>query len=117
MAKYKVYKHMVSGYEAIKNGISWPGFFFIWAWAFLKKLWIHGLLLLVAGSLISFFGFLLAQRGDDSSVITGLVLLLLPNIITGILGNFWLRKSMLQKGYVLVATAKAKSPDDALSKL
>ena len=116
MAKYKVYKHRVSGYEAIKNGISWPGFFFIWAWAFLKKLWIHGLLILVAGSLISFFGYLLVQ-GDDSNAIPGLVLIFLPNIITGILGNSWLGKSMLQKGYVLVATTKAKSTDDALSKL
>jgi len=39
MKVFKVYKHPVSGYEAVKVGFSWPGFFWIVTWLLWKRLW------------------------------------------------------------------------------
>ena len=30
MKQYTVFQHPTSGYEAVKNGWSWPAFFFTW---------------------------------------------------------------------------------------
>ena len=47
MRTFDVYKHRTQGYEAVKQGFSWPAFFFTRIWAFVKKLWLHGIVGLV----------------------------------------------------------------------
>jgi len=38
MKMYDIYTSDLGGTEAVKKGWSWPGFFFTWIWAFVKKL-------------------------------------------------------------------------------
>ena len=39
MKTFKVYEHEIYGYEAVKQGFSWPALFFGFIWALVKKLW------------------------------------------------------------------------------
>jgi len=45
---FKVFKHPVYGFQAIKTGWSWPAFLFDWIWAFAKKLWLVGFWIFMA---------------------------------------------------------------------
>ena len=48
MKTFKIYEHPAGNREAVKQGWSWPGFFFGPIWAFVKKMWgLGGVLLLV----------------------------------------------------------------------
>ena len=38
MKKYQIFKNNVDQYEAVKQGWSWPGFFFTWIWCYVKKI-------------------------------------------------------------------------------
>ena len=70
MHKYNVYKHPIIGYEAIKQGFSWPGFFFTWIWAFVKKLWADGVILLLVTVILQGLGQVVWARPDgDAPVI------------------------------------------------
>ena len=33
MRAYQVFKHPEKGFKAVKDGFSWPGFFFTWLWS------------------------------------------------------------------------------------
>ena len=39
MKQYKIFKHPLGKIEAVKQGWSWPAFFFNWIWALVKKMW------------------------------------------------------------------------------
>ncbi|MCY4487204.1 MAG: DUF2628 domain-containing protein [Deltaproteobacteria bacterium] len=49
MKKFSILRHATSGYEVVKNGWSWPAFFFTWIWAFVKKLWLIGVIVFLFG--------------------------------------------------------------------
>ena len=39
MKTYKIFKNPTGQYEAVKQGWSWPAFFFGGIWACVKKIW------------------------------------------------------------------------------
>ena len=39
MKVYKIFKDSIGQYEAVKQGWSWPAFFFEGIWACVKKIW------------------------------------------------------------------------------
>ena len=39
MKEYKVFKHPIGKIETVKQGWSWPAFFFNWIWALIKRMW------------------------------------------------------------------------------
>ena len=43
MKQYKVFKHPAGSIEAVKQGWSWPAFFFSFIWAMVKKMWGLGI--------------------------------------------------------------------------
>jgi hypothetical protein len=45
MKTFKVFRHPTLGFQAVKEGFSWPGFFFGPIWAFAKKLWGYAFLI------------------------------------------------------------------------
>ena len=59
----------------IKDGFSWPGFFFVFIWLFYKRLWLQGIILLV----IFFPGNLLAM------------------FAVGFDGNYWIENQLKKK--------------------
>ena len=49
MKSYRIFKHPAGHIEAVKQGWSWPGLFFTFIWAFIKRLWaVGGVVLAVA---------------------------------------------------------------------
>ena len=112
MNKYNAYKHPVYGWVVVKQGFSWPGFFFTWIWAFVKRLWIHGTILLIITIVISSFAFDVTK-----SALIEATLLVLPGLITGFFGNPWRRKSYAKRGFRSSYPVDARSADDALAKV
>ncbi|MEM0111894.1 MAG: DUF2628 domain-containing protein, partial [Candidatus Parvarchaeota archaeon] len=47
MKTYNIYKHPLGDIKAVKVGWSWPAFFFTWIWAFVKGLYVVGVILLI----------------------------------------------------------------------
>ncbi len=125
MSEYKVYKHSVQGYEAIKTGFSWPALLFIWIWAFIKKLWVHGAILIFATML----GQIILVNVNDwtrgnydipmiVNILIGILFFLCifaPSIVAGMYGNKWREVSMLARGYKLIQTVEAGAPDGAIA--
>lgn len=103
----KTYKVFEKGAQkvAVKQGWSWPAFFFAWLWAFTKKLWLPGvigLVVLVVGALIP-----VKNAANPFLLITG--------IVFGIKGNKWWEAQLLKSGFSILGTVQAKNPAEAAS--
>lgn len=113
MRTFTVYHHPVRGYEAVKKGFSWPGFFFTWVWAFVKRLVVIRLLLLIAWFVVTG----LRVSSEPGLVILGGVIAVAVSLLVGVQGNKWREKSLASRGYQPVATFQAASPDAAITKV
>ena len=113
MKQYKVFKHPAGLTEAVKQGWSWPAFFFGSFWAMAKKMWGIGI-----GVLIGFlvFGMIVAVMGGGSGG-EGLInfIALVANIIFGVKGNSWREKNLASRGFDQVDTVTAANPEGAVA--
>lgn len=104
MAQFNVYKKDRDSfdpeYRAIKDGYSFPGMFFTVIWAFVKKLWVLGFILIGVIFLYSIITTLLFgdNAGDKIANFLGLALA----AYVGFKGNDILGKDLLKRGYTLV---------------
>ncbi|MDE0341884.1 MAG: DUF2628 domain-containing protein [Deltaproteobacteria bacterium] len=103
MKKFSIFQHPTSGYDVVKNGWSWPAFFFTWIWAFVKKLWLIGVIVFLFGILAS---------SIPEAWLLGEVLI---SIVMGVKGNELRVKRLQDSGYEKVATVEARTPDAALA--
>ncbi|WP_392558932.1 DUF2628 domain-containing protein [Orbus mooreae] len=129
MKNYKIFKHQDGRIEAVKQGWSWPGFFFGIIWALIKKLWtVAGALVLVmiVFGIISYAllpdpsnynNYYELQQAmstfeiwDNMSTVISLVIA----IVIGVKGNDFREKNLLSKGYTLQCTVFAANPDMAI---
>lgn len=116
--RYSVYSHPSLGHEVIKNGFSWPAFFFTWIWAFIKKLWSYGVGFIVVLFLLLMIESIFFQKADSSGgALIMLVLQVAIFLFFGINGNRWRSESMERRGYTLVGRSLANTPDGALSEM
>ncbi len=113
MKQYKIYKHPSGLTEAVKQGWSWPGFFFSLIWAMIKKMWAIGVGLLVG---FLFLGFLIgaAGGGTGGDAIINLAALIV-NIIFGVNGNSWREKNLSSRGFEEVNRVTATNPESAIA--
>jgi hypothetical protein len=79
----------------IKEGFSWPAFFFSVIWLILKRLWFLLILYLLALALV----FALAARLSlpDTPV---LILILALNLLVGLEGNERRRRALARRGFI-----------------
>ena len=103
MKKYAVFQHPTAGYEVVKNGWSWPAFFFTWIWALVKKLWLIGVIVFLFGILAS---------SIPEAWLIGEVLI---SVVMGVKGNELRVKRLRDTGFEEVATVEARTPDGALA--
>lgn len=113
MRIFAVYYHPVRGYEAVKNGFAWPGFFFTWIWAFAKGL--HGIA--IGLLFVSALSHALMISREMILILTGIMGVLVVALIVGFKGNRWTEKSLARKGYRLMEILRERSPDAAISKI
>ena len=114
MKQYKIYTSPHGAMEAIKQGWSWPAFFFGCIWACVKKMWALGLGVLVAFLVI---GLLFGLAGADESISNSIVNLLaiVTAIVFGRQGNAWREKYLLSRGFILGGTVSAANQAGALA--
>lgn len=140
MPKFHVYRHPVLGFRhsligfsAVKEGFSWPAFFFLWIWAFLKKMWgrgvqlatVHlvGLLLLAALGWFtdSRWAWILAGISYSSLAIwppfsvfsvVGLGL----GLFAGFNGNKWIEEHLGRSGYDYQGVTWAENQEAAIAR-
>jgi hypothetical protein len=113
MKQYKMFEHPAGKIEAVKQGWSWPGFFFNIIWAFCKRMWALG------GILFAVFfglGFIGGAAGGDTEqaidVITSIANLIIA-IVFGVNGNSWREKNLQGRGYEFRTTVTAANPEGA----
>ena len=103
MKQFAILQHPALGHEVVKNGWSWPAFFFTWLWALVKRLWIVGVIILLAG---------MALSSLPEIWLVGEVII---SIVMGVNGNKLRVNRLRDSGYEQVAIVAARTPDGALA--
>lgn len=104
MAKFNIYNKYIGlsepKYIAVKKGYSFPGFFFTFIWAFVKKLWLFSFILV---GIIIVFTILTTLFFDETTGdnIARLLNMALAGYV-GYKGNDIFGKVLIKRGYVLV---------------
>jgi len=119
MKMYKVYEHENGHIEAVKVGWSWPGFFFIYYWAAIKRLWTLTGVLLMATLVIDIIDDAAIFNLDDAdtSLITVLyfAIYLCIMIFLGVQGNKLREENLIQTNYKFIGTKNAPNPSAAIT--
>ena len=101
----------------MKVGFSWPGLFFSGIWLLVKRLWGHTLLFLSLTLLLSF----LEASFEKEESMAGMVLVLWLEIgiyiFVGAKGNEWRVINLQKRGFELIDTVQAETPDAAIGKI
>jgi len=94
---------------AVKRGFSWPGFFFLWIWAFGRGLLLQGGLILLGSLGIGILKFTVWVNNPALCLLVSLIL----QVAVGLRGNSWRSKKLERAGYGFVGLISAKSPSAA----
>lgn len=117
MKDYKIFWHPDGRLEPVKQGWSWPAFFFSWIWALVKKMWTFGAGMGVALLFVNAFGTVLRMSADPlTALLTELILTTLAialSILFGLKGNQWREANLIVRGWEHVATKTAPSHEAA----
>lgn len=118
MTQYNLYVRNSHNSEAqaVKLGWSWPAFLFGPFWALAKRLWVHafGFFAAVYGTVFLAF----SLEGDDSALVFAPPLVTIALwIFFGAKGNAWRERNLHSRGYALVKSVSAESPESALAQL
>ena len=137
MKQFEVYSHPALGLQAVKNGFSWPGFFFTWLWMLICRMWVGGIVVLAILLAIGWvvmplvdsivFAWYEAEDGSISAVdaesaivVSGTIyfaLWLAIDVIVGVKGNTWRRSVLSKRGFTHVRSVQARSADTALGQI
>jgi|TARA_B100000315_G_scaffold257686_1_gene307325 hypothetical protein len=115
MKVYNIYENPVNMLEAVKQGWSWPGFFFNWLWCFVKKM--HGLGFALIGTFFA-LGLLSGLLEISGEVGLSLIVNLLAfgvSIYVGSNGNVKRQENLVSRGYELKTTVTASNPEGAIA--
>jgi len=113
MKQYKIYANPQGSYEAVKQGWSWPAFFFSLFWAMVKNMWALGVGVLIGFIVLVLFigNFVAGQDGQDLFNIASIIV----HIIFGINGNKWRENNLPTKGFEFKETVTAANSDGAIA--
>ena len=120
MSSYKVFKHPVEGFEAVKSGFAWLAPFNP-IWPLFRGLWMlfitYIVFILVLASidaqiygLDDFIDITQANNLQWIFLIIQIVIFASP----GFKGNEWTVNNLQKKGYIFDCSIEAKNKDDAL---
>lgn len=107
---YNVLQASTGKYVAVKQGFSWPAFFFGIIWLLLKRLWP----IAAIGILVAFL--VAASMNIDRSFALLTIISLAWRIVLGINGNAWLESDLVvNRKYILRGSSDAPSRKAATS--
>jgi len=110
MTQFKIYVSPLGMTEPVKQGWSWPAFFFGFIWAMIKKMWLLGSLTMV-GAVILYA--LLGSANQPFSLAD--LISLGVGVVFGLYGNSWREASLSARGFAHVGTVTAASSEGALA--
>ena len=113
MKQFKIYEHPHLRIEAVKQGWSWPAFFFPWIWALVKKMWGLGFGIL---AVIIFLNIVIA--GSEGALGFYELLqfaLIIVSVIFGINGNKWRENNLRSRGFEHKSIISASNPEGAIA--
>ena len=120
MKRFEVYSHPMFGWTAVKNGFTWPGFFFTGLWMFVCRMWIGGGVVCLLGMATPFIAAALAEAlfADEETafMMMGLIYLgiwFVLCVTIGWKGNTWRRGTLAKRGFTHVKSVQAQSADAA----
>ena len=121
MKTFNVYRHPIQGLEVVKVGFSWPAAAAGPIWMLAKNLWgLSGLWVAM------YFALSLVETVTDTSEPSGaqvLVYLLLVagyftlGLVPGFKGNKWREKNLVRRGFEILGTVQAETPEAAISQV
>ena len=114
MKTFELYE-LSSDIKAIKQGISFPAFFFTWIWALIKCQWLAAILLIIITFLLSFL-LTEATMSPGHTHLISISSLLIMHLLCGGYGNKWLAHTLQKKGYHLIGTVRARNKLSAIQK-
>ncbi len=113
MRQFKIYTNPQGSYEAVKQGWSWPAFFFVFIWAVIKKMWALGVGFfagyLALGLIIDIF------VGNEATDLVITIVSIIIHIIFGHMGNDWRENNLIKRGYKYKGTLDAFTPEGAVA--
>lgn len=127
MKNYNIYKHSDGKIEAVKQGWSWPAFFFGAIWALIKQLWmVAGLILayaiissIIIQSVTPPYDYYEYGGGDSSQAFLlqniSMLIQLGIAIFLGVKGNTLREANLIKRGYECIGNINAVNPDSAIS--
>ena len=98
MKTFDIFSNPLGEVEVVKQGFSWPGFFFSWIWGYIAKLWIHATVMLIV-----------------SLALAPIYMSFLVGFVSGFMGNEWRKTNLQQRGFNLITTVEAESAEAAKS--
>jgi len=119
---FKIYKHHIKGYKAVKVGIAWLASIFMPIWFLFRGMWsiffTYIILIFIAVAIdeaiyghISSIDFNNASNGEWVWAGIQFIVFILPLFK----GNDWTAKHLVKKGYLLVETVDAISKENAIA--
>ena len=121
MKTFNVYRHPLQGLEAVKVGFSWPAASVGPIWMLAKQLWGLSALWIAL-----YFSLSLVETGTDKfepgstqalvylHLVAGYLAL---TLIPGFKGNKWREKNLVRRGFELLGTVQAETPEAAISQM
>jgi hypothetical protein len=115
MKVYNIYENPVNMLEAVKQGWSWPGFFFNWLWCFIKKIHGFGFALIGIFFAIGLLTGLLEISGEVGLSLIVNLLVFVVSIYVGSNGNVKRQENLVSRGYELKTTVTTSNPEGAIA--
>lgn len=118
MKTFTVYKHPVNGYEAVKQGFSWPALLLGWIWMLVCKLWLLASIWISIAIAISSIEFVADRSDNDNALILYASIILVQIIlclIAGFSGNEWRATNLVKRGYSVLGSTQTSTKDAALA--
>ncbi|WP_158774070.1 DUF2628 domain-containing protein [Cobetia sp. L2A1] len=111
MATFSILEHPLHGPRAVKQGWSWPAFFFGVFWALYKRIWM------LAACLFGFIvlSSMLIPATMEGQLISN-VLFLGLNLTISLKGNQWYASLLETQGYQYQMQVEARNPNEALAR-
>ena len=120
MKPFSIYQHPAIGFVAVKQGFSWPGFFFSGIWLMVKRLWKYALVVYMLMLILQLPDLLSKLSIDEADMLLPLQILVLPfffvvAFVVGKKGNEWRERDLEKKGFQFISTTLADSPQKAIA--
>lgn len=112
MNNYRLLLNSKRQIRVVKEGWSWPAFFFTWAWGLSKELWF------ISGAFIGtvlILSFLIALAGGGDAGFLPFIFQLFAAAIFGANGNEWFFEDLKKKGFVLSDSKEFKGFESAVT--